>query len=106
MSVAFNHPALQCATHKILKPLQVLDVHVAGNECPLQSRNLAKLACTDIALLDFMVVACTGLVVVWAPFSRSAHTAYVLQALPSITWLLRSMPTHVTVHVWRLRKTM
>ena len=44
----------------VLKPLQVLDVHVAGNECSLQSRNLAKLACTGIALLDFMVLACNG----------------------------------------------
>ena len=60
MSITFNHPALQCAAHEILKPLQVLDVYVAGDECSLQSCNLAKLACTGIALLDFMVLACTG----------------------------------------------
>lgn len=57
MSVAFNHPALQCAAHKILKPLQVLDVHITGNECSLQSCNLAKLACTGICTVG-LSVAC------------------------------------------------
>jgi hypothetical protein len=59
-AIVLNHPALQCSAYHIFYSLQILDVHIASDEGPLQPVNTTKNIDPDSILLCFIGISASG----------------------------------------------